>query len=245
MDPVRCPTCAQDTDHDVLKATTASVTARCMDCHTVHTFSPPHLRIIEVPLVFSAEEQSRTDRIETPVDEEIAVGFEFDHIGHRMMVTGMEGRDGRHHQKLVARDVKVLHAKLFDTVPLKFSVNEGETTRSHRLDVDPDREIQVGEVFAVDGHKLKVKTLKSDQNRTIHRGHLLARNVRRAFCDQVPHWVREGKILSVRRRGKPTEPGKPTGKPTGKPRGKATGKAASKTAGTAKKSPRSSRKGAP
>ncbi len=199
----RCPDCADDTEHVVLKASATNLTARCTDCGRTHTFSPPHARFIEIPVVLSSGQESWSDRIETLLDEEVVVGFEFEHDGHRMLVTGIEGRDGRNHEKLVGRDVKVLFAKLFDTVLLKMSVNEGEKTHSHQLEVEPEREVHIGEVFAVDGLKLKVKTLKSDQNRTLHRGFLLARNVRRAFCDVVPGWVKEGKILPTRRRGKP------------------------------------------
>ncbi len=199
----RCPACAADTEHALLKASPSSVTARCEDCSQVHSFSPPHARFVTLALVISAKDRSFTSELETLRDENIKVGFEFEHDEHRMIVTGMEGQDGRHHEALPAKDIKVLHAKLFDTVPLKLSVNDYDKTRSYEMDVDPDRKFSIGEIVAVEGKKLKIKTLKSDLNRTLHRGYLYARNIRRAFCDEVPHWVKEGKIMEVRKRGKP------------------------------------------
>lgn len=199
----RCPDCGRDTEHELLKESPASLTARCFDCSRVHTFSPPRAKLLTVPLVISDGDKSSSDSLETYDMEEIAVGDEFEHAGHRMMVTGMEGRDDRHHQKLVAKELKLLHAKLFDTVWLKMSVNDNETTKSYQMEVGPDTPYSIGQVVAVEGKKLKIKTMKSDQNRTINRGYLYARNIRRAFCDEVPHWVKEGKIMAVRKRGKP------------------------------------------
>ncbi|MGB1586682.1 MAG: HVO_0476 family zinc finger protein [Thermoplasmatota archaeon] len=199
----RCPDCADDTEHELLKESASNLTVQCLDCDRVHSFSPKRAKVVSLPLVISDGDQSMSDALETFDQESIAVGDEFEHGDHRMMVTGMEGHDGRHHDRLDAKDIKVLHAKLFDTVPLKMSVNEKEVTKSYRLEVSPERAVSIGEIIAVDGRKLKVKTLKSDQNRTLHKGFLLARNIRRAFCDEVPHWVKEGKIMPVRKRGRP------------------------------------------
>ena len=199
----RCPDCLEDTEHALLKESSSGLTVQCHDCDRVHKFSPRRAKVITVSLVVSRGDQSHTDSFDTFDEETISVNDEFEHQGHRMIVTGMEGDDGRHHEKLEAKVIKVLHAKVFDTVPLKMSVNEKEITKSYQLEVSPERAVSIGEIIAVDGKKLKVKTLKSDQNRTQHKGFLLARNIRRAFCDEVPHWVKEGKIMAVRKRGRP------------------------------------------
>ena len=199
----RCPNCLDDTEHALLKETASGLTVQCHECERVHKFSPRRAKIITLPLVISNGDRSMSDHLDTFDEETISVGDEFEHNGHRMIITGMEGDDGRHHDKRDARQIKLLHAKVFDTVPLKMSVNEKEVTKSYQLEVSPERAVSIGEIIAVDGRKLKVKTLKSDQNRTLHKGFLLARNIRRAFCDEVPHWVKEGKIMAVRKRGRP------------------------------------------
>ena len=69
--------------------------------------------------------------------------------------------------------------------------------------MDPDHPVQIGEIYESEGRLMAIKTLKSDQNRTLHKGFLLARNVRRAFCDAAPMDMRPGDFMSVRRRGAP------------------------------------------
>jgi uncharacterized Zn finger protein len=198
-----CPACGEDTEHEVLKQRAEAVTVRCLECSHVHSFSPRHARSADVGVVISEGSTSRAARMTVPADDPIPVGWEFELEGQRMLVTAIEATDGRNHDRLPARDVRTVFAKRFDTVQLKISVNEGDVTHSYHLDVSPERQIHIGEVLAVSDRKLKVKTLKSDENRTINRGFLLARSIRRAFCDEVPFWVREGKILDIRRRGKP------------------------------------------
>lgn len=199
MDP--CPACG-DPEFEVLKQSENSMTLQCVECHNVWNTTPPRLRTIELKVVVSHEGQAHQDRLDALRDDEISVGDEFELNGHRMMVTGIE-REGGNSQTLAAADIKVLHAKVFDTVPLKFSVNDGDVTRSYRRDVDPDRPISIGEVFDMDGQKVVIKTFKTDQNRTVHSGVLAARNIVRCFCDDAPHWMEEGRIVKSRPRGAP------------------------------------------
>lgn len=204
---IDCPVCKRPMQHALLKATPHSITVRCKECDDVRTMSPPQMKTLELKLVVSHAGEAWSDRIEVPSDEEIEVGFEFELNDHRMIVTGLEFPEGKA-DKGLARDIKVLHAKVFDTVPLKLSVNEGDITKSFRLDVDPDRPVQIGEVVRADGRLLLIKTLKSDQNRTLHKGGLPARNVVRAFCDPAPLRAREGQVMTTRPRGR-AKPGAP------------------------------------
>ncbi len=199
MDP--CPACG-DPEFEVLKQSENSLTLQCVECHNVWSTTPPRIRTIELKFVISHEGEAHPDRMEVLRDDEIAVGDEFELNDHRMIVTGIE-REGGTSEKLQAEDIKVLHAKVFDTVPLKFSVNDGDTTRSYRRDVDPDQPISIGEVFDLDGAKVIVKTFKTDQNRTVHKGVLPARSIVRCFCDDAPHWAEEGRIMKARPRGAP------------------------------------------
>ena len=197
-----CPTCGV-TEHDVLKAGEASVTVRCTECHEVRTFSPPRMRVVRLRLIVSHDKESWSTFLETPSDEEVAVGHEFEMDGHRMLVTGIETVTEGAPDKARASDVRVVQAKVFDEVALKLSLNEGEVTTSFEVPLDPDVPVHVGEVFEAQGRRMVVKTLKSDQNRTLHKGFLLARNVRRAFCDPAPEGVQPGEVVSTRRRGAP------------------------------------------
>ncbi len=199
-----CPTCAATEEHEVLNATPNSVTLRCLECGHVHAQAPAVERPLELQLIISDQEgRAIPDSLVVIAGEEVAVGDEFEHQGRRLIVTGLEGQDGTFPSKAPTDTLRVLHAKRFDVVPLKLSLNQGETTRSFEQLVDPDEKISIGLVRVPDGVPMVVKTLKSDQNRTLHKGFLLARNVRRAFCDAAPPGAREGEMIGTRRRGAP------------------------------------------
>lgn len=202
---VLCPTCRTEEVHDVLKASEQNLTVRCTECHSVRSMSPPRDRTVDLQLIISHGPESRSERIETPSEESIRVGDEFEHAGHRMLVTGLESNEHRRVQDGKAHELHTVFAKVFDTVVLKLSVNERDVTRSHEMVVEPDREVHIGEVFDLDGRRVAVKTLKSDQNRTLHKGFLLARNVRRAFCDPVKGHARPGEKVPTRPRGRPKD----------------------------------------
>jgi uncharacterized Zn finger protein len=199
-----CPKCADVADHIVLKASPNSLTVRCHDCGDVRSMAPQKARDIELKLVISDGPKAQADRLVVDRADEISIDDEFEFNGHRMIVTGIE-IDGGNTTKCLAEVIHVLHAKMFNTVKLRLSVNEGEKTRSARLDVEPNAPYQIGQVVAVGFEKWVVKTIKSDMNRTLHRGALPARSIVRLFCDVAPPWVKEGKIIGTRRRGAPPE----------------------------------------
>lgn len=201
-EPVACPVCGE-LDVEALSESRNKLTLQCVECSHVWTTSPPHLRLRELPIVISDEEESTKDLMTVATADLVHLGDEFEHAGHRLMVTSIEV-EGRHVNKAKAGEITVMHAKVFDTVPLKISVNEADVTRSYRIDVEPEFEVHIGQVLEVQGMKLAVKTLKSDQNRTLHKGFLLARNIRRAFCDPVKRRrVRPGQRVPTRPRGAP------------------------------------------
>jgi len=196
----RCPACGGE-EHEVLRETPQHVTLRCSACGHVRTEAPRRARQTDLALVLSDGDRSWSDRIVVGADEPIAVGDEFEHEGSRWLVTGVEREDGVAAAGAPARELKTCSAKRFDRVVLKFTLNEGEVTHSYEMQVDPDLTVRVGEVLEVQGRRVLVKTLKSDQNRTLHKGHLLARNIVRVFCDPAPPGARPGSVAPVRRRG--------------------------------------------
>lgn len=196
-----CPDC-EELEHEVLKSSSGSWTIKCLQCGKVRTVNPPkRVPLIELNTVVSKENKSSNTRIPTPANEIVSVGDEFDLDDHRMIVTSIELDGQQQVKKAEASKIHILFTKVFDTVPLKMSVNEGDTTKSYRTEVNPDAEIPVGLVVEVDGVLLAIKTLKSDQNRTLHKGFLLARNVRRAFCDPAPRRAKPGQVVRTRTRG--------------------------------------------
>ena len=198
LPPDVCPHCGGP--WIVVDETPSVLRLQCEDCQRVERFDAS-TKTVRLQLIVSAGDRSFREPIEAVPSDELRVGDEFEHNGHRLLITALQGARDEKPKEARAADVRAIHARLFDTVPLKLSVNEGETTRSYQIDVLPEFELAVGQVVEAQGVRLVVKTLKSDQNRTLHKGFLLARNIRRAFCDPAPRRAKVGEIVKTRPRG--------------------------------------------
>ena len=199
-----CPTCDDLVPHQVLRAAASGWTVQCVECQSTRTLpAPKQERYVPVPAILSEGAASRTIQLAVPLDGPVRPNDEFDHEGHRVRVTAVETAGGVRPTSALGRDIKCLYAVVFDTVRLLYTLNQGEVTRSFEEDVPPEEEIHVGTVREVQGVRLVVKTLKSDQNRTLHRGYLFARNIRRVFADLAPVKSRTGQKVGARRRGPP------------------------------------------
>lgn len=197
-----CPTCDDETVHQVLRMAAAGWTIQCLSCEGIRTIpAPPQVRLRDVPLILSEGATSRTTTLPLDVEGTVGVDDEFEHEGHRVRVTQVEAPDASRPKRLPARSVKTVYAVVFDTVTLHYTVNQGEVTKAFQEEVEPETEVHVGAVREVDGRRLAIKTLKSDQNRTLHRGFLLARNVRRVFADVAPEGAKPGQRVKTRERG--------------------------------------------
>ena len=208
MDVVQhpCPACEEEVQ-DVLRVSPNSMTLRCQECgHVFTTSPPPQETMIGAALIISDGDKSTRSQIELVRQDEVVVGYEFDHEGHRLLVTGLESHEGIPETKLLGSQIRTLYAKVFDFVGLKLSLNEGENTRSFETPTSPEEKVRIGDVWEVDGVKMVIKTMKSDLNRTLHKGFLLSRNVRRAFCDPAPEGAVAGDQVAVRPRGKAPDP---------------------------------------
>jgi uncharacterized Zn finger protein len=181
---LKCPDCEEVWEHTVLRAADSGWTVKCLRCKRVRTMpAPKQVRFVPVPVIISEGGNSRTERLQVPLDGFVANDDEFDLEGHRVRVTAVEIDAGQRPKKAKGRDIRTLYAVMFDTVTLHYTVNMGELTKSFQEDVVPEEEIHVGSIREVQGERLAIKTLKSDQNRTLHRGYLYARNISRVFAD--------------------------------------------------------------
>jgi uncharacterized Zn finger protein len=210
---LECPTCGQVEDHAVVRAAESGWTVECLECHTKRTVpAPPKQRMIKVPVILSEGAAARTIHMEVPLDGPVKPDDEVEAEGHRVRITAVEKKDGSRPKSAIGRDIKMVYAVVFDTVRLRYTVNEGDVTRSFQEEAPPEEEVHVGYVREVQGLRLVVKTLKSDQNRTLHRGFLLARNIRRIFADIAPRGSKIGQKAKVRSRGAPHGQSKPRSK---------------------------------
>lgn len=199
---LHCPDCGEVREHAVLRAAAANWTLRCERCKKVRTMpAPKQPRMHIVPVILSEGATSRNASFAVELDGTVGVDDEFDLEGRRIRVTAVESTEGMRPKRLKSREVKTVYAVLFDTVNLHYTVNQGELTRSFQESVVPEEEIHVGTVREVQGVRLAIKTLKSDQNRTLHRGFLYARNITRVFADLASDRAKPGSKVRTRSRG--------------------------------------------
>jgi uncharacterized Zn finger protein len=199
---LHCPDCGEVREHAVLRAAAANWTLRCERCKKVRTMpAPKQPRMHIVPVILSEGPTSRNASFAVELDGTVGIDDEFDLEGRRIRVTAVESIEGMRPKRLKSRDVKTVYAVLFDTVNLHYTVNQGELTRSFQESVPPEEEIHVGTVREVQGVRLAIKTLKSDQNRTLHRGFLYARNITRVFADLASDRAKPGSKVRTRSRG--------------------------------------------
>ncbi len=183
-DPVPCPQCGE-WEQEVLRATKQHTTARCIECGNVFRFAPRALRMRDVGLVVSHDDVSTHHRIDLVTTDTVEIGSEFEAEGMRLLVTGIECMDGKRPEKALGQDIKSLFAKRFETVRIKYTINEGPTTRALQEEMDPDDSLFIGQKRTVQGVRVLIKTIKDDENNTRRKGEVLARNIRRVFCDPV------------------------------------------------------------
>lgn len=199
---LHCPDCDGVYEHAVLRAAAANWTLRCERCKTIRTVpAPKQVRMHILPVILSEGATSRNASVAAELDGSVGIDDEFDLEGRRIRVTAVETAEGTRPKRAKTREIRTVYAVLFDTVNLHYTVNQGELTRSFQEAVSPEEEIHVGTVREVQGVRLAIKTLKSDQNRTLHRGFLFARNITRVFADLAPDRASPGSKVRTRSRG--------------------------------------------
>ena len=182
---LQCLHCGEE-EQQVLRAAESGWTLKCTGCGHVRTApAPPRQRTTTVPAVLADGAASRTVPLELPLDGPVGVNDEFSVEGHRIRITALERVDGARATTAAGRDLRSISAKVYDTLSLRVSLNEGERTRSFRLEVEPERRIEVGEELEIEGLRLRVVSILSDDFRTMRKGSLEAPRVRRVLCQNA------------------------------------------------------------
>ncbi len=205
-----CPTCGEVTEHDLLRAAASGWTLKCNECNIARVVPAPRKeKGTIIPIILSHGAASRSTQVEVGRESPVTIDDEMQVDGMRIRVTAVERPNGMRPTSALGKYIKTIYAVEFDTVALRYTVNHGEITKSFLEEVAPELEVQIGVVRNVQGVNLVIKTLKSDQNRTLHRGYLLARNVNRVFADLAPLGVYVGDRIKSRKRGAPKGKSKP------------------------------------
>lgn len=186
---IECPNCGASTLHEVLsgriggKRETLEATVQCRKCGTIHNTSYVEMKPVKVPIIISNLGKSRKEEIELGPDELIAIGDELLIGDSQVIVTSIESHE-RRMKEAVAREIDTIWAKKFDRVRVKISINKGSRTIPAELEVPPEEEFFVGDIFRVGKFDVVVHSIKT-RNKLMHEGSCQAQDVVRIYAKIV------------------------------------------------------------
>ena len=187
---VECPTCKEETLHEVLagrvsgkNASVLDSTLRCRACGQVHHVILKSEKPVSVPVVVSwLTESDRTSIVLGPeevvsVDDEIMCGE------LPVLVTSVES-DGARVKLAKAKDIDTIWGKRFDKVKVPFSINHHGKTYSEHLIVSPDDEFFIGDLMEVGKRDVVIHTIKI-ADKSLKKGSAFAREIVRVYANIV------------------------------------------------------------
>jgi len=183
-----CMTCAQATEHEVLRRTPrgsgVDVLARCIECSKVQTvvIRPPKA----VRLIFTLSEgaSSKAEEIEVDEDEVLAVGEIFEWGSAHWEITRIDGAGSRPRKSLPATEIVAAWAVRSDRVTVRLTMTEGEDSSSGALECSPGQVFSCGNVIEVEGRPWRIRALHTGKGRTL-RGTRAAADLRRIYLHPI------------------------------------------------------------
>ncbi|HIH01017.1 TPA: hypothetical protein HA259_02880 [Thermoplasmata archaeon] len=187
---VECPTCKEETLHEVLagrvtgkNASVLDSTVRCRACGQVHHAVMKGEKPVSVPVVISWLTKSNRTSITLGPDEVVSVDDEIMCGELPVLVTSVESKGAR--VKLAkARDVDTIWGKRFDKVKVPFSINHHGKTYSEHLIASPDDEFFIGDLIEVGKRDVVIHSIKVE-DKSLKKGSALARDIVRVYANIV------------------------------------------------------------
>jgi uncharacterized Zn finger protein len=155
-----CPTCDEETEHEVLSRTTSQV-IQCTVCKSVSRIPVPKEPVIlQVKAIVSREGTSTVCTCELSEDELISVGDYLiaecsDGQGAGVEVMSIESGDKRLY-KATGADIDTLWTRVIDQVVVRFSVHDGWHTLPLYVRCEGDEKFVVGDVYVLKGVKARI-----------------------------------------------------------------------------------------
>ena len=185
-----CPGCSEQSEHEVMKRNPKGrgedALVRCLDCGHVHTLQMRQPRAVHVKTTLSDGNESVLRAIEVDEDEEITVGDVFEHEGMHWCVTRIDDSQSKPVTSLGAVEIKAVWATRTDEAVVRITMNYGETSKSMKIECEPDRVFSCGSILAVDGRDWRIRGLHTGRGRTLT-GSRTADEIRRIYL-QPPEW---------------------------------------------------------
>jgi len=185
-----CPACGAETAHEILggrvvgkRQIVLKSSVRCCECGHVHAVEIAEEMPIAVPIVISWMEESARSTISLPPSEDVEVGEELYHDGHRILVTALELKGSRRNSAK-AKDVVTIWAKRFDKVWVNISLDRHGKVYSKDILVIPEEEFEVGDIIDIEGNSAAITSIRVG-DRTIHRGSACAKDIVRIYSKGI------------------------------------------------------------
>ncbi len=184
-----CPACGYD-EYEILKTKgkkNKELLVKCDECgHTYHETAPEEAYEIEVRVVISEFERSWKTSISLYSDEYLETGTLLYIDDKDVEVTSIENNDGNRVYECPVVDIKTIWAKSLDTLSrIGLSIDNQGNVISHKIEVEQEFIISIGDVGEVNGLKFRVYGIKTLE-RNMKKGFAYARVIKRVY----------GKLLS-------------------------------------------------
>lgn len=190
-----CPACGYD-EYEILKSKgkkNKELLVKCDECgHTYHETAPEEAYEIEVRVVISEFERSWKTSISLYSDEYLETGTLLYIDDKDVEVTSIENNDGNRVYECPVVDIKTIWAKSLDTLSrIGLSIDNQGNVISHKIEVEQEFIISIGDVGEVNGLKFRVYGIKTLE-RNMKKGFAYARVIKRVY----------GKLLSSKDKSK-------------------------------------------
>lgn len=185
---VECPDCGEETLHTVLKGKVGKVgdytldaTVSCTECGRTHHVTIREAKDLDLPIVVSAGNASTRTRLSLPAEEEVAVGDLLILDGRNVMITGIEIDGNRRPERALAKAIRTLWAKDYESVAVKFTINLGQKTIAKQVPAKPEDQFHVGDEHTFGRLRVTIHSIKL-ADKLLRRGSAEASEIARVFA---------------------------------------------------------------
>ena len=190
-----CPACGND-EYQILKSkgkNNMNLLVKCETCgHVYHETAPEEAYEIEVRVIISEFERSWKTGVTLYSDEYLETGTILYIDNKDVEVTSIENSSDNRVYECPVVDIKTIWVKSLDTLArIGLSIDNQGNVISHKIEVEPEFIISIGDVGEVNGLKFRVYGIKTLE-RNMKKGFAYAKVIKRIY----------GKLLSSKDKSK-------------------------------------------
>jgi uncharacterized Zn finger protein len=160
--PVPCPSCGEETVHEVLKPG-GHATVRCTECDHTHKVEIPEPKTIDVDVIVSQDGESWSTTLEADPEESVETGDEFiaetEEAIQQVRVTAIEQGDRRIDQARMD-ELDTVWTRVVDNVGVDVTIHPDDgrrdENRSEKLYLPGDHQFVVGEIEEFGDEEIEV-----------------------------------------------------------------------------------------